>query len=172
MNVFAVSKSVNKCARALDDKRLNKMMLETAQILCTVINLQDDPTGASRSTPYQNCHVNHPITLWAAASIDHQRWLYRLGMAYGNEIIYRKGRKHSSHLVLEGLTFRNVYLTMFPNQQPKSFHNGARRKDIGLDFTHLPVHKAYRRYLRARWPNDVRKPVWTKRHPPKWARIK
>jgi hypothetical protein len=165
VNVFAVSDNPQKCARALDDKRLNKMILETAQILCAVINIK----AGSQVTPYKVSHAGHPITLWAMKK-DHQRWLYRLGIAYGEEIIFRKGRKHSSHAVLEGLTFNQPYL-LEPIKNIMVFFNGARRKDIGLDFTHLPVHKAYRRYLNARWPGDVRVPVWTKRKQPKWCKL-
>lgn len=164
MNIFAVSRHPRKCARALDDKRLNKMILETAQILCTVINEQAD----SQVTPYRSSHVNHPITEWAH-DIWHQRWLYQLGIAYGEEIIYRFGRKHACHLVIEGLTFRFPYLDMFEADPRRiEFHNGARHRGLDLDFTHLPPQKAYREYLKARWPGDKRKPVWTRRSPPSW----
>jgi Pyrimidine dimer DNA glycosylase len=166
MNIFAVSRHPRKCARALDDKRLNKMILETAQILCTVINERE----GSQVTQYRSSHVNHPITKWAMSSDDHVRWLYDLGIAYGKEIMYRFGRKHACHLVLEGLTFRWPWIEDAPEFMcgDVEFHNGARHKGLGLDFTHLPVHEAYREYLKARWPNDKRKPVWTKRSPPSW----
>ena len=170
MNIFAVSRHPRVCARALDDKRLNKMILETAQIICTVINEQ----SGSQVTPYRSCHVNHPITKWAG---DHQdlnpiRWLYALGIAYGEEIIYRRGRKHSCHLVLEGLTFRWPYLAMFTLKMDEDdFYNGARHRKLGLDFTHLPTFKAYKAYLNTRWPGDKRKPIWTRRSPPRWVEL-
>lgn len=163
MNIFAISRHPRKCARALDDKRLNKMILETAQILCTVINEQ----SGSQVTPYRSCHVHHPITKWAY-DIHHQRWLYALGIAYGEEIQYRFGRKHACHLVLEGLTFRWPYLTMFKPKRDIEFHNGARHRGLDLDYTHLPVHRAYREYLKIRWPMDKRKPRWTRREEPSW----
>lgn len=166
MNVFVVSRFPELCARALDDKRLNKMILETTQIICTVIN----QTEGSQVTPYKSCHVNHPITRWAETLPVALPWLYALGIAYGEEIIYRKGRKHSCHLVLEGLTFKWPWITNYRLLRGDQFHNGARRKDLDLDFTHLPVRKAYRLYLAARWPNDKRKPIWTKRERPHWYR--
>lgn len=168
MNIFTLSKHPRINARALDDKRLNKMILETAQIICTVINLDE----GHQATPYKNSHVSHPITKWAQ-SIDNTRWLYLLGIAYGEEIIYRKGRKHSCHLVLEGLTFKWPYLTMIePELEEGDFFNGARHMKIGLDFTHLPTFEAYRHYLNAKWPNDKREPVWTRRNPPRWIDFK
>lgn len=163
MNIFAISKYPHKCAQRLDDKRLNKMILETTQILCTVINLQ----SGSQVTPYKSCHIHHPITLWAD-DIWHQRWLYALGIEYGKEIIHRHGRKHSCHLVLEGLTFKWSYLTLCKPKLDIKFYNGARHLGKGLDFTHLPVHRAYREYLSIRWPNDKREPVWTRREKPVW----
>ena len=165
MNIFAVSKHPRKCARALDDKRLNKMILETAQILCTVINLRED----RQITPYRNSHVNHPITKWAMER-DHQIWLYHLGIAYGEEIQFRHGRKHASHLVLEGLTLNTPWL-LKPFKTDIEFFNGARNMKLGLDFTHLPVQQAYREYLNARWPGDVRDPFWTNRSRPAWCTL-
>lgn len=164
MNIFAVSRHPRKCARALDDKRLNKMILETAQILCTVMNQQD----GRQSTPYKSSHVNHPITKWAK-DIHHQRWLYALGLAYGEEIMYRFNRKHACLTVIEDLAKRNVYLTMCDHRLSiDQFYNGARHQTLGLDFTHLRVDRAYRAYLNARWPGDKRKPVWTRRSEPSW----
>jgi len=167
MNIFAVSRHPRKCARALDDKRLNKMILETAQIMCAVLNERE----GSQVTPYRTSHANHPITKWAASSDDNMRWLYDLGMAYGEEIQYRFGRKHACQLVIEGLTFRWPWLEDAPEFMCKEveFYNGARHKGLDLDFTHLPVHEAYRQYLKVRWPGDKRKPVWTNRKKPHWA---
>lgn len=168
MNIFAVSRHPVKCAKALDDKRLNKMILETTQIICTVLNLD----AGSQVAPYRSCHVNHPITKWARDpnhSARRLRWLYALGIAYGEEIIYRFGRKHSCHLVLEGLTFKWPFLTLLPAElKADEFHNGARHLGLGLDFTHLPVGKAYRAYLRIRWKGDKRPPKWTRRGEPIW----
>lgn len=164
LNVFVVSRYPELCAQALDDKRLNKMVLETTQLICTVLN----KTYHSRVAPYESVHHNHPITLWAEGLPASLPWLYELGICYGNEIIYRHGRKHASHLVLEGMTFKWPWLTKYRILQEDQFHNGARHRGRGLDFTHLPVRKAYREYLNARWPDDKRKPVWTRRSPPSW----
>ena len=165
MNIFVVSRDWETCAQALDDKRLNKMILETTQIICTVLNLR----AGEKVTPYRSCHERHPITLWAATDPYHLRWLFQLGIHYGNEIIHRKGRKHSCHLVLEGLTFNWPELAMIPKRlEERQFYNGAKNKSLGLDFTHLPIRLAYRTYLATRWPNDKRKPIWTKRGQPSW----
>lgn len=164
MNIFAISRHPVKCAKALDDKRLNKMILETAQILCTVINERE----GSQVTRYRNSHVHHPITKWAMSNEDHVRWLYELGMAYGDEILYRFGRKHACHSVIEELPTRWSWIEDALMCDEIEFHNGARHMGLGLDFTHLPVGKAYRSYLRIRWLGDKREPKWTRRKEPVW----
>lgn len=166
MNIFAVSRHPRSCARALDDKRLNKMILETAQVICTVLNQR----AGEQVTPYRNSHEHNPITKWADDD-DHLRWLYELGMAYGREILTRHGRKHACQLVLEGLTFKFDHIFDGTFETDHEFHNGARHRKLGLDFTHLPVHQAYREYLNARWPGDKRKPVWTNRKRPSWCEL-
>lgn len=170
MNIFAVSRYPQKCAEALDDKRLNKMILETAQILCTVINLD----AGKQVTPYRNCHVNHPIVKWA---VDNRKrgawsWLYALGIAYGNEIQHRFGRKHACQLVIEGLSLNHPHLLEYNQELIKKrleFYNGASHKALGLSFKHLPWRLAYKEYLKARWKKDKRVPKWTKRGRPSWA---
>lgn len=167
MNIFLTSKSPKRCARDLDDKRLNKMILETAQLLCTAINTIE----GEQVTPYRSSHVNHPITKWALENRSKGSlcFLYELGVAYGNEILYRRDRKHACHLVIEGLSLNWPWLLDIPKfMYDLEFHNGARHKGLGLDFTHLPVREAYREYLKARWPGDKRKPKWTRRKKPAW----
>lgn len=163
MNIFAISRRPVLCAKALDDKRLNKMILETAQLLCSRFNIQ----AGEQITPYRTSHANHPITLWVLTDRNNARWLYQLGMAYGAEIEYRFGREHSCYRVIRelGETFRDLKQPVLPGIK---LHNGARHKGLDLDFTHLPTPNAYRAYLNARWPGDKRKPTWTRRGPPSW----
>lgn len=172
MNIFAVSKHPRKCARALDDIRLNKMILETAQTLCTVINLEEK----AKVTPYRSSHTGNALIKWAHADPHHWSWLYHLGEAYGNEIIHRTGRRHASQLVIQGLTLNWPWLADEPRRDIE-FLNRASHSKLGLDFTHLPVHEAYRDYLNARWDlqsvtprknGKIVKPKWTNRGAPSW----
>src|SRR3546814_10298211 len=39
-------------------------------------------------------------------SDHHWLWLWNLGEALGNEYIHRFGKKHASHLIIQGLHFR------------------------------------------------------------------
>lgn len=164
MNIFCVSRHPRKCARALDDLRLNKMMLETAQILCTVINME----GKSQRTPYRSTHINNPIIKWAYSDPHHWSWLWHLGNAYGDEIIHRNGRRHASHLVIQGLTLNWPWLEGEPRRDIE-FYNGARHRGLDIDYTYIDnTHKAYKAYLNARWDTAKRDPTWKKRGEPSW----
>lgn len=166
MNVFAVDRRPKACARALDDKRLNKMILETTQILCTVINLE----CGEQVTPYKNSHVHHPLVRWAEPR--YWPWLYQLGVAYGKEIDYRhsRDRPHACLEVLHSL-YEQVDVLRGNHRWVKEgdFLNCARNTKLGLDYTGMAdTTQAYRYYLRQRWKLDKREPVWTRRGPPEW----
>jgi len=61
MNIFVVSPDTMECAKALDDLRLNKMIIETAQLLSTAMRVQ----GYTGNDIYKSTHVNHPCAVWA-----------------------------------------------------------------------------------------------------------
>jgi hypothetical protein len=155
------------------------MILETTQIICTVINLD----AGSQVTPYKNSHATNPIVKWARENRSKGSlcWLYELGIAYGEEIKHRFGRKHACQLVLEGLTFSHPWLIDLPKfmygMDESAFYNGARHRKLELDFTHLPTFTAYKKYLKARWDlqritprknGKIVKAKWTKRGAPPW----
>lgn len=158
VNIFAISSNPIECARALDDKRVNKILLECVQVMCTHLN------GKGYTTPYKSNHKNHPITKWAGESSDNLAWLFHYGRALHNEFQYRYGHTHKSGLVLEAL---RPYIKKW-SQPPKRFQNCARNLNVGLDYTHLPTHEAYRQYLAYKWNNLDRKPRWTNRGHPTW----
>lgn len=162
MNLFVTNKNPYTAARHLDDKRVIKIALEATQILSTVL-LARGIGGFYKST-----HGGHPITLWAQKKPCHAAWTLRYGLALCEEY-KRFGRKpqHACEEVLLRMR-RHIHFT---GRVPSEFQNSARRTDLGLDFTHLQVCGAYRSYLRARWPNDKREPVWTGRARPRWARF-
>lgn len=171
MNIFVVSPSQRVCARALDDARLRKMILETAQMLCTAVNLED----GKQTTPYRNTHIHNPLVKWAGIDRNWQ-WLLHLGIAYGDEYRKRFGKRHASSEVID-LLYRNPELRGYG--QCTYWHNAARNAKHGIDFTHIQdVHKAYRLYLSARWEKErttprpsgrIIPPTWANRRPPPWS---
>jgi len=71
MNIFITSFNSKEAASHLDDLRLNKMILETAQLLSSAYrHLFDD-----NELLYKDTHVNHPCAIWARKGIDNYSWL-------------------------------------------------------------------------------------------------
>jgi hypothetical protein len=162
VNLFVTNKDPIRAAQHLDDKRVVKIALEATQILSCVLRWRgiDDFYGMT--------HTGHPVTLWAAAEPCHAAWTLRYGLALCD--VYKTfGRKdqHACEPVLLAMR-RHIRYT---GKEPRWFQNSARRTKQGIDFSHLDVCTAYRKYLCARWPNDKREPLWTGRPRPRWARF-
>lgn len=106
MNIFVLDETPYKCAVAHCDRHVVKMVLETAQILCTAAHLN----GGQR-VAYKPTHSKHPCVQWAAASRDNFAWLIALGNALACEYYRRYGKTHKSYEVIRGCV---GYYTMLP----------------------------------------------------------
>ena len=60
MNIFFLHEDTEKCARLHNDKHVVKMILETAQLLCTTAH-----ELGFEDVPYKAVHRNHPCSIWA-----------------------------------------------------------------------------------------------------------
>jgi len=99
MNVFVLHTDPTLCAQMHADKHVVKMIVETAQLLCTVHHLK----GSNRDYMYRKTHVNHPCSKWARESVQNYKWLCRLGLELCREYTYRYGKIHKTQRVLERL---------------------------------------------------------------------
>lgn len=77
-----------KAAHALCDKHVPKMVLETAQLLCSPF----EPGTA----PYKRTHYNHPCAKWVRESWENYCWLLVYAIVLGGEYTKRYGREHKS----------------------------------------------------------------------------
>ena len=69
MNIFYIDKDPIKAAQMACDKHVVKMILETAQLLCTAHRVIDGVDLQMNSlleetTMYRATHINHPSTKW------------------------------------------------------------------------------------------------------------
>lgn len=167
MNIFATSADPRACAQALDNKRLVKMCLETAQLVSTAFHeLQGRDLG------YKPTHVNHPCSIWARASYKNLEWLIAHWEYLCNEYRYRYEDKiHASYPMIEDAHKRIAGLLRdgwdVTGWEMTPFANCARNTTLGLDFTHVEdVHLAYRQYLSAKW--QLTGASWRARKPPTW----
>lgn len=92
MNIFVLDTCPRQAAKYLCDKHVVKMVLESAQMLCTVHN------GIA---PYKVAHKNHPCTIWTRSSLTNYNWLIEHGEQIGIEYTNRFGKHHKSSDVIE-----------------------------------------------------------------------
>ena len=95
MNIFFLDKDPVKAAQAMCDKHIVKMVLETAQILCTVSWQYNIPA------PYKVSHKNHPMTLWTGETLPNWEWVLQHGFALAKEYTCRYDKEHKSQAILE-----------------------------------------------------------------------
>ncbi|MBS3740916.1 MAG: hypothetical protein KGY75_06985 [Candidatus Cloacimonetes bacterium] len=152
MNIFVLDKNINKCAQYHCDQHVVKMILESAQILCTALSLR------GYETPYKPTHEKHPCVLWAKMSYSNFKWLSRLAYALNSEYRYRYSSKvdHKSISVVNEIQeyeYKDRGLTEFVQAMPEEY----RVKENAV--------KAYRNFYNY---DKSRFAVWSKRHEPDW----
>jgi hypothetical protein len=151
MNIFYVDRNPYRAARALHDKHVVKMVLETAQILSTVL----DRYGVSGK--YRPTHRNHPVVKWAAESRANFEWLCHHGMALAAEYTYRYERQHASTEVILWASRHNDHVAPGPFTEPPQCMPEGYRGDDAVE--------AYRLYYRL---DKLLMSRWTKRDEPDW----
>jgi hypothetical protein len=92
MNIFYLDKDPYKAAELQYNKHVVKMILESAQMLCTAHHHYDN----GDNVPYKKAHYNHPSTIWCRQNKNHYRWLYNHMIALGQEYTARYGKEHLS----------------------------------------------------------------------------
>ncbi len=93
MNIFYLNSDPKKAAEIQYNKHVVKMILESAQMLCTAHHCY----GSSEqkvNVPYKQAHLNHPSTVWARKSKSTYMWLYDHMIALGKEYTKRYGKEH------------------------------------------------------------------------------
>ena len=166
MNIFATSNCPIESAIALDDKRLVKMVLESAQLLSTAMWVW------GLTSPYKPTHMNHPSNVWARETRANYWWLVRHFEAQFTEYTHRYGRTHKCSQYLD--TFKSVP----PSDKKHQTFAFAGPDDIKrMD---IPVTDKYQMYMCRKWHADyelslvnphVRPARWTNRQPPTWSTV-
>jgi hypothetical protein len=151
MNIFYLDSDIEQCARFHCDKHVIKMILESAQILCTVLWMHDIPA------PYRPTHVHHPCVKWANESLSNWCWLKKLAGALNEEYKYRFNhtQNHKSYnliLKLEPPPMKDLGLTPIAQAVPEEFKQAD------------PI-QAYRDYYKL---CKIHLAHWTKREIPDW----
>ena len=157
MNIFFTDEDPIKAAQSLCDKHVVKMVLESAQILCSVINVINNEQIA----PYRTTHKNHPCVKWAMLSPQNFDWLHRHAMALCKEYTFRYDKRHKSQNVIEWCGNNRVTKLLSDFTSPA--------QAMPDEYKHSNPVIAYRQYyIQDKMKNiDCR---WTKRKQPKWTK--
>ncbi len=105
MNIFYLHHSPYIAAKVQYNKHVVKMILESAQMLCTAHHVYGNEEQ-KLNVPYKQAHLNHPSTIWTRQCRANYRWLYLHMLALGYEYTKRYGKVHASIVKCE--KFLNV----------------------------------------------------------------
>ena len=123
MNIFVLDEEPRTCAEYHCDKHIVKMILETAQMMCTVLNER------GHNTPYKSTHSKHPCTLWLKKSLANYHWTLKLAENLNREYQERYDRliDHKSWTVIKSLPTKialpDAELTPFAQAMPDEYKN-------------------------------------------------
>lgn len=171
MNIFATDKCPIKSARYLDDRRVNKMIIESCQMLSTFVRIRKHKlTPEQDAKLYKKCFVNHPCNVWLRESNDNVAWLFK----HTNELIkiWRtiSDNRHGSWDCFEELTkIMLPFMSTNLSKSPQSFCNCSEYQHIDVG----GVHIAYQQTMLIKWyMRDKAEPKWTFRDKPQWELMK
>lgn len=155
MNIFATDDCPQKCAQALDSKRVIKMVLESAQLLSNAAHAH-----CPELAPYRKTHFNHPCSIWARQHRGNYLWLLQHFIHLCLEYKHRFNKVHACKK-LYGI-FDNIQYFLEDSKIHDDFVNCSLFKE------QPNVILAYRQTLIHKWSNDKRKPNWHNRNKPEW----
>jgi hypothetical protein len=165
MNIFVLSLLVKRCARYHCDVHVVKLLLESAQMLCTCHRVLDQNLNKKMDRKlYRSTHVKHPCNRWLRESVENYKWLYRLFIALCKEYTYRYNKVHLSEKKLAKVLKRvpknipRIPMTSRPLAMPEKYH-------VKNDDGSFNIVESYRLY----YINEKKSLCkWTGRSVPKW----
>ena len=100
MNIFYLHPDPLTAAEMHCDKHCVKMILETAQMLCTAHRTLDGDEKADKLGMYKTVHLNHPSTKWIRGSRLQYEWAFHLFKFLCEEYHYRFKKIHKTEAKL------------------------------------------------------------------------
>jgi hypothetical protein len=155
MNIFCVDEDPITAAKALCNKHIVKMIVESAQLLCNA-----HIPGAA---PYKHTHVHHPCSLWTSASIQNYEWLCLHALTLCEEYTKRYEKQHKTEDVViwcaenVPVWIPNIGLTPFARAIKEPYKTQSRDMDIISAYRHYYIHDKMRF---ATWSPRAVAPSW------------
>lgn len=166
MQIFLTSPDMDTCARDLDDKRLNKIIVESAQIASTALwinNCDVAETMYANGHCYLPTHEHHPLVVWASENIGHYYFVLRYGKALCKEYKYRFGKVHKTRAIISRLIVGMYSWDIDKNDMFCVMPNCTTNHKYVND-----IYEAYRLCLLEKWQEQKVAPVWSNRIRPDW----
>ena len=181
MNIFFLDKDPTLAAQAQCDKHVVKMILESAQLLCTthhVTRLGEPGEVGLPNKFYKPTHKNHPSSKWIREHNSNYDWLVLHAISLCDEYTYRYRKIHKSEEVIRWCFDNRCFIRSwrYQNKMFYPINDYQITKDFWITKPALampdeykcddPV-ESYRRYYTECKRNTIRM-TWTKRNPPEW----
>jgi len=158
MNIFVLDTDPVIAARFQCDKHVVKMILETAQLLCTAYRVLDKATD---EILYKKTHENHPCAIWVRESVENYNWAYQHFIALCDEYTYRYKKTHLTDKKLREFLKHPPKNIPIREQTKFKLAMGTNPECMGPD----PVI-SYRKYYATKLDKFVMK--WTNIERPEW----
>lgn len=152
MNIFILDGDPYMAAIYHSDMHINKMILESAQMLCSVMSAR------GYETPYKSTHKNHPCTLWVGMSRSNAAWVCMLAEGLNREAQarYNKDADHKSWGVIRDMiplldTLPDYGLTPFAQAMPEEYKNEENPVQAYRNYYHSKPKMQWRHSFAPYW---------------------
>ena len=157
MNIFYLDHNPVEAAKMHCDKHCVKMILETAQLLCTAHRELDGDYWADMVGLYKSTHKNHPSAVWVRESSAQYWWACGLYVQLGLEYTRRYGKTHKSMGLAPFLTISPMRIDRLAWREPPQCMPDEYKTDCTVE--------AYRNYYNGA---KARFAAWKNEEVPEW----
>lgn len=159
MNIFYLDENPSLAAQYHCDSHVVKMILESAQMLCTAVNV----LAGEQITPYKSTHVNHPCSVWVREGYMNWSYVYNLMrcLEWEWQFRYNHSRGHKSVDILTEASIVEKACKVLPLE---NLTRPALAMPDSCKISSNPV-ECYREYYRK---EKVHLHKWTGRDVPWW----
>lgn len=168
MNIFYLDHDPQKAAQYLIDRHVNKMILESAQMLANCYSDEqraaEDCPKTQSGNPRKLSYFNHPCSKWVRESKTNFHWLADHALYMYKEKVHRTGRGHFSFDFIKWCINNEPDLPDVGHTEPARAFSGKEIKndDIVEDYrTFYVLDKIFDK-------NNKRMDIWTKGARPDW----
>lgn len=165
MNIFRVDNCPVVAAQSLIDIHVNKMIVESVQMLCnayTTTELEKAPLTQSGNVR-KHSHLHHPCSKWALSGKGNYVWLMLHTEALIEERKYRFDKGHFCESIFNWVASHIPSLPLGETDPPRAFDKTL--------YNDGDIVEAYRNYYRSEKAVDKNgKPMlkYTRRSKPHW----